>query len=854
MMVQRVRTRRGVVAAALWLVSAAAPVAPAFADEAPASAPAPTPAEPERDPPGTIVVVGDRAIIASLKDFAVEQTYDEDAVASYAAGSVGEVLDAIRAENGDDNPAILINGRPVTDANDIAALPPEAVARIETLPRGAAQRVNGAPGERAYNVVLKRQVRTAVATASDEIATEGGWSNRRGALQLTQIEGQNRLNLSLGGADSGLLLESERPYVPTTLDTYYAPTGNILPGFGASQVSPALSALAGRTVTSVALPAGVTTPTLAALLSGVNALNPSLRGDFRSLRGSSRPINLTVSGNRELNSVFSLSFNASAMWTDNLSLAGLPRARVNIPAINLYSPFGVPVSLYIEDPTRTLHSHSTLNSQGVSATLNALLGKWRGSLNARFDRRESDSSYEFSGQLPVLANTANPFDGSLAGLIPVTLNTNGSTTRTTALAAEASGPLFDLWAGPLEARLSTSYTWDSFEGSSTTGGVQSLDQHQFAFGGGLSLPLTSRDPAFLGALGESDLAFDIGWVDLGRFGTLRRSSLAFNWQVVDWLRLVTKSTRDENAIGAFLLAAPASTQPGVLYFDPVTGQTVEVTTIYGGAAGLLPEDRRTKSIALTATPWKAYNLQLDAEYSVEDLRNQIGSLPEPTPAVLAAFPDRFVRDAAGALILVDSRSINLARERSKRLRLGLRYSLPLSAPSRRVPAANGRPAHRTQQARLQVTISHTELLSDTSVIRQGLPVLDLLDGTAAGFGGALSRATTSASFAFTQGPRGLRLDFRRRGPSLLLYGSAANPQLLRFGELTTLDAKAYADLGNLFQGSKWAKGARFTIAVDNLFDRRQDVVDPAGNSPQAFQKIRRDPIGRTVMFELRKSF
>lgn len=858
----RARSARACKAALCHKITAAcslvaiAIAAPVLAQETPVPTPPPTPApaEPERDPPGTIVVIGDRAIIASLKNLAVEQEYDEDAVGSYAASSVGEVLDAIRAENGDEDPAILVNGRPVADAGDIADLPPEAIQRIETLPRGAAQRVNGAPGQRAYNVVLKRTVRTAIVTASDEIATDGGWSRIRGDLQFTRIEGQNRTNLSLRGSDSGYLLESERPFVPRTEDTYYAPLGNVLPTLGSSEVSPGLSMLAGRPVSFLALPAGLTMPTLAALLPGANALNPSLRADFRSLRSAAQPIDLSLSGNRQLNDVFSLSFNARANWTENRSLSGLARARFTIPASNAFSPFGVPVSLYLEDPNRPLEGISKSNSQGLSATLNALVGKWRGSLNARYDRRESNSTNESSGSLPALASTASPFDGTLAGMIPVTANGNTSTTRTTALAAEASGPLVDLWAGPLEARASSSLTWDSYEGSSTFSGTQSLDQYQFAIGGGLSVPLTARNPDVLGVLGDSDIAFDIGYIDLGRFGSLKRKSLALNWQPLGWLRLVARTARDETAISPFLLAAPANTVDDVPYFDPVAGETVEVTTIYGGVAGLLPEDRRTRSIAVTATPWKEYNLQLDAEYSVDDVRNQIGALPEPTPAVLAAFPDRFVRDSSGALILVDGRSINLARQRSERLRLGLRYTLSFGAPARRVPATNGRPAYRTKQTKLQVTLAHTELLSNTSVIRPGLPVIDLLDGTAIGFFGAQPRGMTSANFALTRGSMGMRMDFRRRGPSIQLYGSLANPQLLEFGALTTLDMKFYTDLAEVFPSSKLAKGARFTVAFDNAFNRRQSVVDQTGFSPQSYQKIRRDALGRTVMFELRKSF
>lgn len=761
-------------------------------------------------------------------------------------------VDAIRGENGDDEPAILVNGRPVTDASDIADLPPEAIARIETLPRGAAQRVNGAPGQRAYNVVLKRQVRTAIVTASDEFATDGGWNNVRGELQLTRIQGQNRLNLSLRGGDSGYLLESERAFVPRFEDTTYAPIGNILPASGRFDVDPALSLLAGQPVTSVALPALTNATTLAGLLVGANALNSSLRPQFRSLRGASRPMDLSLSGNRQLTDALSLSYNARANWSRNDSLSGLARARVTIPTSNPFSPFSVPVTLFIEDPDRPLVSRSRSNSQGVSTTLNALVGAWRGSLNARFDRREQSSAFAFSGS-PALTDAINPFDGSLAALIPVSANASDSVSRTTSIGAEASGPLAQLWVGSLDARLSSTLQWDDYEGRSS-GGDRSFDQRQVGVAGGLTLPLTSRDPAFLPALGESELAFDIGRIDLsGGGGSLESRSLAFNWQPAGWLRLVARITRDETAISPILLAAPATTVQDVPYFDPLTGETVEVTTIYGGVAGLLPQDRRTKSVAMTATPWKEYHLNLDVEYADEDLRNQIGALPEPTPAVLAAFPDRFVRDASGVLVLVDGRSINLARQRSDRLRFGVRYTLPLSAAPQRVPASDGRPAYRTKQTKLQVTLSHTELLSNSSVIRTGLPEIDLLDGAAIGFGGAQPRGNTSANFALTRGASGVRLDFRRRGESLLLFGTAADPQLLTFGAVSTIDARVYTDLGEILSNSKLAKGARFTVSLDNAFNRRQLVFDPAGAVPQAYQKLRRDALGRTVRIEVRKT-
>jgi hypothetical protein len=70
----------------------------------------------------------------------------------------------------------------------------------------------------------------------------------------------------------------------------------------------------------------------------------------------------------------------------------------------------------------------------------------------------------------------------------------------------------------------------------------------------------------------------------------------------------------------------------------------------------------------------------------------------------------------------------------------------------------------------------------------------------------------------------------------------------------TVDARFYTDLAEFFPASRFAKGTRFTVAFDNLFNRRQVVLNEAGFAPQQYQLIRRDPLGRTVMVELRKTF
>ena len=831
--------------------------------------PTPAPAQPTPAPtaptaqdggeraPRDIIVVGNRAIIASLKDIPVEQTYDEDDVASYDVSTVGEVLDEIRGENGDDQPSLLVNGRPVTDPGDIADLPAEAIARVEALPRGAAQRIGGGPGQRAYNVVLKRDVKSATLTGSGEFATEGGWHNYKGEGLLTYVKGQDRVNLTVRGSDSGNLFESERDYTPYPESTPYSEIGNVIPAIG-SEVDPALSAIVGHPVTVVALPDGTSTPTQAQLVAGSNQVNPSNQSSYRTLRGGSRPYGIGLSGNKVLTPWLSLSFNGRLDWSRNEYFSGLPSTRFLIPASNPFTPFTTPVYLALNDPSRPLRGVSRGNGQSLSATLNGSFGTWRESIAARWDRTERDYTSQSTGSLGGLSTvgpTTNPFDGSLNALIPVTSRLSSSKNSTTQITADADGPLFALWAGPWQGRVGLAANWLTYD-TSDVSGSRSYDRHEYSAKAGVTVPLTSTgQQGFLPELGDSELAFDYGRADLGRFGKLDRYSLAFNWQLVNWLRFVASTQRDEQAIPADLLVAPVVTTPNVAYFDPLTGQTVDVTQIYGGSPSLHNQDLRTRTLSWTATPLQKYRLQLNVDYLFSDLRNQIGALPPPSSAIVAAFPDRFQRDASGTLFLVDSRSVNFAQQRSEQLRFGAGFTIPLTA-SVTIPADRkaGTKARRIPPLNLQVHASYTVLLNNTLLIREGLPVIDLLAGGAVGVAGGQQRHAWDFNLALSKGGTGVRVSAQNRGVHYLATGTMAVPDLLTYHPITTVDLRAFANLGQLLPASKWAKDTRLTLAFDNVLNDRQQVRDLSGSVPQAYQPVRLDPVGRTVLLEIRKVF
>jgi outer membrane receptor protein involved in Fe transport len=72
-----------------------------------------------------------------------------------------------------------------------------------------------------------------------------------------------------------------------------------------------------------------------------------------------------------------------------------------------------------------------------------------------------------------------------------------------------------------------------------------------------------------------------------------------------------------------------------------------------------------------------------------------------------------------------------------------------------------------------------------------------------------------------------------------------------------VNLRVFADLGqqrSLVQRYGWLRGARVTLAFNNLFDARQDVRDDAGAVPIGFQPDLLDPVGRSVRISVRKAF
>ncbi|QIG78696.1 TonB-dependent receptor plug domain-containing protein [Stakelama tenebrarum] len=512
----------------------------------------------------------------------------------------------------------------------------------------------------------------------------------------------------------------------------------------------------------------------------------------------------------------------------------------------------------------------------------------------------------------------NPFAApplTLVSFLP--LDTSRSTSNNGTVEAQASGPLFRMPAGDVSTSIRIGGELSDYESRAFRSGVTSASDvsRQTASGQwNLDVPIASRREGVLDAIGDLTLNGNVEVKELSDFGTLVTYGYGANWSPFEPVRLIVSVTEEEGAPSATQLGNPTVVTPNVRVFDYTRGESVLVTTIGGGNPGLQGDRRHVLKVGLNANILEdGPDLRFSAEYVRSRTDNAIAGLPAPTAEIEAAFPDRFVRDATGQLVTVDNRSVNFARTEREQIRYGLNFSLPLrseaperasgdrrgpprpqggeearpgrgqqqdgagqqgegnggnggersgsgenarSGEGRRGPGGGGRRG-RSREGRIRASLYHTVHLRDEVLIREGLPVLDLLGGSATGNSGGQPRHEIELDAGVFKNGLGFRIDGNWQSATRVDAGTSAAPEQLRFGSLATVDARLFVNLGeqrSLVRDHRWLRGARVSFSISNIFDARRKVTDATGAVPLSYQPDLIDPVGRRVEIEFRKLF
>ncbi|WP_439472347.1 TonB-dependent receptor [Brevundimonas sp.] len=416
--------------------------------------------------------------------------------------------------------------------------------------------------------------------------------------------------------------------------------------------------------------------------------------------------------------------------------------------------------------------------------------------------------------------------------------------RIFSMTADLTGnrPLRDLSAGPVMATLGARYA-----GSRSDNDTGSVDMRRTAqaldLRGNLALPLSRLTQDGPG-LRWGDLSMMLGATRTGLLDAAGQGEgldIGLNWAPMRKLRFNGQWSSSTGSPSATLRYNPIYYGPPTVVFDFRNGESVTVLPLLGGNPDLQPQTSRTLSLSASAGPFTLWSVQGRVGFHRASSINGYGAPPELTPAVEAAFPERFIRNASGRLIGVDQRMINLDSATVETLSSGLNLSIP--------SGQNG--------PGWQVSVNHSWQLSNVVVLRPGLPELDRL----AGDGGGTPRQQASVQVDGRLGNWGLnagarwqsafriRRDIGMDGPNDIERSAFAAVDL-KISYLFERTAPAAQDGAS----SSGDGDIRVELQIDNLFDARPEATRGDGRPVPGYGRDDQDPLGRVVRLTLSRRF
>ncbi|MBO9560870.1 MAG: TonB-dependent receptor plug domain-containing protein [Caulobacter sp.] len=584
-----------------------------------------------------------------------------------------------------------------------------------------------------------------------------------------------------------------------------------------------------------------------------------------------------------------------------------------VPTGNPFSPFSQNVELYrYVDDYVSMQRKVDSQKGTIAAAANGRWDDWRWSATGSFARSVSDTTTgrgldaaAFVAAIAANDPAVNPFGNIPSTLIArISADTAHSTSNTANGEFVVVGRPLHTPAGDVSTTFkvgadsqtqnsrTTRYDYDTRKNlildrdiSRTSGNLQT----------NIQVPITNRANGVLPLLGDLSLNFNGEYEQLSDFGGLTTLGGGFNWTPVDPLTILVGYTDEQGAPTASQLNDPYLATPNVSIYDFKKSRTVLATRIEGGNPDLLADSRQVMKLGVTLRPLPKdakTNLQFNANYTVTRIDNSTNSFPAITPDIENAFPDRVHRDDDGNLISVDARPVNYAKTEQEQVRWGFNLSRPFGKPRAGVPGfqfggggpppggppGGGGPdgpggpgggpgagpggggfrggggggfrnGPRPGQGQFQVSLYHTWKLKDEITIRDGLPIIDRLNG---GSGAGPEHEVQLQAGVFKSG-MGMFLNGSWRS-GYRLNGSTSDRDLF-FGDQSTFSLNVFADptsRPDLIRAHPWLRGTRVQMQIQNLFDTKQDVHDRLGITPQAYQPDYRDPVGRTVRISFRK--
>lgn len=770
--------------------------------------PAETPVE--GDGSGDIIVTGARSFASVVSDIPADEVLDENAIASYGASNVADLVSALSVQTrggrarGSGPPVVLVNGRRVSGFGEIRNLPPEAISRVEVFPEEVALDYGFAADQRVINFVLKDQFSAITTEVEAGGATDGGRWGQEVEAGLFRIRGRTRLNLSAEYTRFTPLTEAERDIVQA-------------------------SGVAGD-------------------------------GALRTLAGGSDQFAVEGTYGLPLAQQIGASLNLRYDHNQTRGLLG-PRA------------------LAPDQPLRAQNQSDTFHA-GLST--DGRLGRWRWTLTGNYDHVTGTAANE--------RNAPTPVTGS-----GITIDRTRSVSDTADLDLVLSGSPLTLPAGRVRTTFQSGWREISLDTRSERQSVVTLadlGRTALTASANIDVPVASRSDDVLAFLGDLSVNGRFAVRDVSDFRLLESYTAGFNWSPFERVDLVATWVGEETAPSVTQLGAPRLVTAGRTIFDFGRNETVLADVITGGNPALLAETRRDFRVQANWRPIPDTDLLLTTSYANARSRNTTSEFPLLTPEIEAAFPGRVTRGPDGRITSVDFTPVNFARTEARQIRSGISFARAFGQPQRgqggpgmgRGPGAGGGPPPGAGRVpggrgggggrgfgggmfggpgaggRWSIAVYHTLRLDDEILIRPGVPVLDLLGGSATGASGGSPRHEVEFDGGWFNKGIGFRFNGNWREGSTVVGGPIAGGGTasdLDFSSTFNVSLRAFVDMNqqtSLINAVPALRNVRVRLLAANLFNDRQDVRDANGVIPLRYQQGFIEPTGRYLEIAISKRF
>ncbi|MES2453221.1 MAG: hypothetical protein V4610_21915 [Pseudomonadota bacterium] len=784
-----------------------------------------------------------------------ETEFTEDQIAAQGADSIDDLMSRLRpfvSPDGDE-PVLLINGRPAGFDRSVLGYPPDALTRLAILKPEAAARYGAAPGRRVVNLVLKKHFTGLDADAGTSVPFRGGQMGNDLTIARTAVNGDTRWNVrAIFGRDTGLRKNARS----ISRDPGIYDGRGFVSALDGGEIDPALSLAAGSSVAVAAFPAAIPAgvPSIADFAATAGQRHPLDPNAYATLQSARRTMGLNIGATRPLGA-FSVSLALTANSMNNEGLRGIPMASVVLPAGNPWSPFAHDVLLTRPlDGTTPLRANTSSRSLGGSLTVNGTVAGWQGSLGIGYRMSWKENLLETGIDIDRVQHLLDagdvgfsPFGPWDRSLLRATRRRSFSDDLSARLSLQKS--VIDLPAGPITLNLT---------GNATRGNTQTrqrdavgdlvsandISRIQANTQVALNVPIAGRGKRGLLPVGDLSLDLTAGWQAMSGSKPQRSYNGGFSWSPIRAIQFRGMINYQQSSPSLAELDGPVETTITRM-FDYARQVVAEPLLITGGNPALKAGSRQGQTIAAMVRPLGNEALTFNVEFRKTVAKNMPSSFPELTPAIEAAFPGRVTRDAAGNLVSVDARSINIAHDTTAELSGGvaLRFSSGAKVP---VPGGGANA--------IQYTLSLTETyrMKSEMLIRAGLPVIDRLGG-----GSGQSRHTVSLQFGM--GRRGMGASLNASWNSAAHIGDLeADPDhAFRIRPPFMVGVSAFLDPDSVFAGLRdnpLTKGWKISVTVQNLFNSYQHVVLGNGHIPAGYSHDEIDPVGRSLRLQIHKRF